>query len=156
MGVKVRALMKSPWVFHVSAGSCNNCDIEILDCLCPRFDIERFGAILVGSVRHADALLVTGAMNRKSARRVRQLYEQAAKPCLVIAIGACALGQGIFRDSYSMVQPLDEVLPPGAVTVYVPGCPPRPEAMISGLVKALNQLVPAKQPVEAKKEQADE
>ena len=140
MGVTVKALMKSPWVFHLSTGSCNNCDIEILDCLCPRFDIERFGALLVGSVRHADALLVTGALNRKSAYRVRQLYDQAAKPCLVIAIGACACGQGIFRGSYSMVQPLDEVLPPGAVTVYVPGCPPRPEAMILGVVKALQQL----------------
>jgi len=92
MGLRLKALAKSPWVFHVSAGSCNNCDIEILDCLCPRFDIERFGAVLVGSVRHADALLVTGAMNRKSAVRVKKLYEQAAKPCLVIAVGSCARG----------------------------------------------------------------
>jgi len=143
MGVAVKALMKSPWVFHVSAGSCNNCDIEILDCLCPRFDIERFGALLVGSVRHADALLVTGAMSRRSALRVRQLYEQAAKPSLVIAIGSCACGQNMFRDSYNTVQPLDEVLPKGAVTVYVPGCPPKPEAMIMGVVKALGQLAPA-------------
>jgi len=155
MGVTVKALMKSPWVFHVSAGSCNNCDIEILDCLCPRFDIERFGAVLIGSVRHADALIITGAMNRKSALRVRQLYDQAAKPCLVIAIGACALGQGVFRDSYPMVQPLDEVLPPGAVTVYVPGCPPKPEAMIAGVVKALAQLQPAAKPEGAEKEAAD-
>ncbi len=131
--------MKSPWVFHVSAGSCNNCDIEILDCLCPRFDIERFGALLVGSVRHADALLVTGAMNRKSAKRVRDLYAQATKPCLVIAIGACACGQGIFRGSYAMTEPLDKVLP-GAVTAYVPGCPPKPEAIILGVVKALETL----------------
>lgn len=144
MSLTVKALMKSPWVFHVSAGSCNNCDIEILDCLCPRFDIERFGAVLVGSVRHADALLVTGAMSRRSALRVRQLYEQAAKPCLVIAIGSCACGQNFFRDSYNTVQPLDQVLPPGAVTAYVPGCPPKPEAMIIGVVKALGQLAPAR------------
>ncbi len=140
MGVTIKALSKSPWVFHVSSGSCNNCDIEILDCLCPRFDIERFGALLVGSVRHADALLVTGAMNRKSAIRVRELYQQAAKPCLVIAIGSCACGQTFFRESYNMVQPLDELLPPGAVTAYVPGCPPKPEAMIAGVVKALSVL----------------
>ena len=139
MGLRLRALMKSPWVFHVSAGSCNNCDIEILDCLCPRFDIERFGALLVGSVRHADALLVTGAMNRKSALRVKQLYEQAAKPCLVISIGTCACGQGIYRGSYALTVPLDELLP-GAVTAYVPGCPPKPEAIILGLVKALGAL----------------
>ena len=137
--MRLKALAKSPWVFHVSAGSCNNCDIEILDCLCPRFDIERFGAILVGSVRHADALLVTGAMNRKSAVRVKQLYEQAAKPCLVIAVGSCACGQGIFRGSYALTAPLDEVLP-GAVTAYVPGCPPKPEAIILGVVKALGTL----------------
>ena len=151
MGLRVRALCKSPWVFHVSAGSCNNCDIEILDVLCPRFDVERFGALLVGSVRHADALLVTGAMNRKSALRVRQLYEQAAKPCLVIAVGACACGQGIFRGSYAMAQPLDELLPPGAVSAYVPGCPPKPEAIIAGIVKALGTLTgepaPAAEPV---------
>lgn len=140
MGLRLKALCKSPWVFHVSAGSCNNCDIEILDVLCPRFDVERFGALLVGSVRHADALLVTGSMNRKSALRVRQLYDQAAKPCLVVAIGACALGQGIFRDSYALTVPLDEVLPPGAVTAYVPGCPPKPEAIIAGIVKALGTL----------------
>jgi Ni,Fe-hydrogenase III small subunit len=139
MSVKVNALTKSPWVFHVSAGSCNNCDIEILDCLCPRFDIERFGMLLVGSVRHADALLVTGAMNRKAAARVKTVYEQAAKPCLVIAVGACACGQGIFRDSYAMTVPLDELLP-GAVTAYVPGCPPKPEAIILGAVKALETL----------------
>jgi Ni,Fe-hydrogenase III small subunit len=137
--LKLKALSKSPWVFHVSAGSCNNCDIEILDCLCPRFDVERFGITLVGSVRHADALLVTGAMNRKSARRVRTLYEQASKPCLVIAVGACACGQGIFRDSYALSTPLDEVLP-GAVTAYVPGCPPKPEAIICGVVRALGTL----------------
>jgi len=139
MRLAVRALMKSPWVFHVSAGSCNNCDIEILDCLCPRFDIERYGALLVGSVRHADALLVTGAMNRRAAVRLRQLYQQAAKPCLVIAVGSCACGQNFFRDSYHTVQPLDELLP-GAVTAYVPGCPPKPEAIIAGLLKALQQL----------------
>ena len=133
MGLVLKALSKSPWVFHVSAGSCNNCDIEILDCLCPRFDIERFGALLVGSVRHADALLVTGAMNRKSAMRVKKLYEQAAKPCLVIAVGTCACGQGIFRDSYPITVPLDEVLP-GAVTAYVPGCPPNNAYVVQAII----------------------
>jgi Ni,Fe-hydrogenase III small subunit len=139
MGLRLKALTKSPWVFHVSAGSCNNCDIEILDCLCPRFDVERFGVLLVGSVRHADALLVTGAMNRKSAKRVQQLYRQAAKPCLVIAVGSCACGQGMFHGSYAVAAPLDEILP-GAVAAYVPGCPPKPEAIILGVVKALGTL----------------
>jgi len=107
--------------------------------LCPRFDVERFGAILVGTPRHADALLVTGAVNRKSIPRVLEVYEQTAKPCLVIAIGSCALGQGMFRGSYAVAvgEPVDHYLP---VAVYVPGCPPKPEAIIAGIVKALGTL----------------
>jgi membrane-bound hydrogenase subunit mbhJ len=70
---------------------------------------------------------------------VRKLYAQAAKPCLVIAVGTCACGQGMFHDSYATTVPLDEVLP-GAVAAYVPGCPPKPEAIILGVVKALGRL----------------
>jgi Ni,Fe-hydrogenase III small subunit len=137
MSLKTKALTKSPWVFHVSTGSCNNCDIEVLDVLTPRFDVERFGAVLVGSVRHADCLLVCGAMNRKTIPRVKRLWEQAAKPCLVVAIGSCALGQGMFRGSYAMGGPVDKYLP---VHAYVPGCPPKPEAIIAGIVKAIEAL----------------
>jgi len=137
MKLKVRALTKSPWVFHICTGSCNNCDIEILDLLTPRFDLERFGILLVGSIRHADVLLVTGAVSRKAAPRLKRLYEQAPKPCLVVAIGSCALGQGIFKGSYNMPQPLDKYIP---VDAYIPGCPPKPEAMIMGIVKLLNKL----------------
>ncbi|MBA7656703.1 Formate hydrogenlyase subunit 7 [subsurface metagenome] len=137
MKFKVLALAKSPWVFHLSTGSCNNCDIEILDLLTPRFDLERFGILLVGSIRHADVLLVTGAVSRKAAPRLKRLYEQAPKPCLVVAIGSCALGQGIFKGSYNMPQPVDKYIP---VDAYIPGCPPKPEAMIMGIVKLLNKL----------------
>ena len=84
MDIKTKALIKSFWVFHVSAGSCNNCDIELLDLFTPRFDVERFGIQLIGSVRHADALLITGAMNRKSVERMKKIYEQAPKPCVVV------------------------------------------------------------------------
>ena len=140
MSLKIKALTKSPWVFHLCAGgSCNNCDIEILDCLTPRYDVERFGVTLVGSIRHADALLVTGSVTKKTAPLVKQLWEQVPKPCLVIAIGGCACSQGIFKGSYSVSPvPLDEVIP---VHAYIPGCPPRPEAMIAGIVKALQSLV---------------
>ena len=92
---------------------------------------------LVGSVRHADVLLVTGVPNRKTAVRLKRLYEQAAKPCLVVAIGQCALGGCIFTKSYNFVKPVDEIIP---VAAYVPGCPPKPEAMIMGVVKLLNSL----------------
>jgi Ni,Fe-hydrogenase III small subunit len=137
MNLRLKALTKSIWVFHVSAGSCNNCDIEILDCFTPRFDIERFGMQLVGSVRHADAILVTGAMNRKAVPRMKKIYEQAPKPCVVVAVGQCALSKHMFADSYSMREPLDKILP---VDVYIPGCPPKPEAIILGIVKLINKL----------------
>ncbi|TRZ96263.1 NADH-quinone oxidoreductase subunit NuoB [bacterium] len=137
MDFKLKALTKSIWVFHVSAGSCNNCDIEILDCLTPRFDVERFGIQLIGSVRHADALFITGAMNRKSVPRVKKIYHQASKPCLVIACGTCACSQHMFRDSYNVRGTLDKILP---VDLYIPGCPPKPEAIISGIVKLVTKL----------------
>ncbi|MFH1458409.1 MAG: NADH-quinone oxidoreductase subunit B family protein [Candidatus Omnitrophota bacterium] len=137
MNFKLKALTKSIWVFHVSAGSCNNCDIEILDCLTPRFDVERLGILLIGSVRHADAILITGAMNKKSVPRMKKIYEQAPKPCVVVAVGQCALSQHMFRDSYSMQGPLDKILP---VDLYIPGCPPKPEAIISGIVKLVKKL----------------
>ncbi|MCD5390627.1 NADH-quinone oxidoreductase subunit NuoB [candidate division NPL-UPA2 bacterium] len=137
MNLKLKALTKSPWVFHLASAACNNCDIEILDLLTPRFDIERFGMLLVGSVRHADVLLVTGAVSRKAAPLVKRLYEQAPKPCLVIAFGSCALGQGIFKGGYNTPEPVDKYIP---VDAYIPGCPPKPEAMIMGVVKLIEKL----------------
>jgi len=137
MSLFMKALKKSPWVFHVNAAACNNCDIEILDCLTPRYDVERFGIKLVGSVKHADALLVSGGVSANILPRVLEIYEQAPKPILVIAIGSCGISGGIFRDAYNMVGPIDNYLP---VDVYIPGCPPRPEALIAGVVKALGKL----------------
>ena len=137
MSFKLKALTKSPWVYHLSTGSCNNCDIEILDCLTPRFDLERFGIQLVGSPRHADALLVTGNMTMKCIPRALEVYEQMPKPGVVIAIGTCSLGHGIFEGSYTCPKTVDEVLP---VDIYIPGCPPKPEAIMAGVVKLLNKL----------------
>jgi Ni,Fe-hydrogenase III small subunit len=138
MSVTLRALLKSPWVFHLSTGSCNNCDIEILDCLTPRFDVERFGMKLAGSARHADVLLVTGSCNRKSMVRVKRIYEEhVPKPCVVVAIGECSLSRGLFIHSYNCPVPLDHIIP---VDVYIPGCPPKPEAIIAGVVKLIGKL----------------
>jgi len=137
MSISSKAFTKSLWAFHVSVGSCNNCDIEMLDLLTPRFDVERFGIVLVGSVRHADLLLVTGIVNRKGAPRLKKVYEQASKPCLVVAIGVCACGQGIFRGGYNSYDPVDKVIP---VDVYVPGCPPKPEAILLGINKAIEKV----------------
>ncbi|MFH1784592.1 MAG: NADH-quinone oxidoreductase subunit NuoB [bacterium] len=146
MSMKLKALLKSPWVFHLSTGSCNNCDIEILDCLTPRFDVERFGMLLVGSIKHADVLLVTGSCNRQSVERLKRLYEQVPKPCLVVAIGECSLSRGMFIHSYNCPLPLDKIIP---VDAYIPGCPPKPEAIISGVVKLVEKI--KKQVSEGKK-----
>ncbi len=142
MGLKEKILSKSLWAFHISAGSCNNCDIELLDCLTPRYDLERFGILLAPSIKHADVLLVTGIINKKDIDLVKNLYDQAPKPCLVVATGACACSQHMFRPSYNCKQPLDQVIP---VDLYIPGCPPKPEAIMVGLLKLIDKVTGKKQ-----------
>ena len=137
MGVYNRILKKSLWVFHMSASPCNNCDIEVLDLLTPGYDLERFGIRLVGSIRHADVLLITGMGGCKISERVVRLYNQAPKPVFVVAVGTCPIGGATFKDSYSRCGPLDKLIP---VNLYIPGCPPKPEAMIEGLLKLLGRL----------------
>lgn len=137
MGLYNRIIKRSLWVFHVSASPCNNCDIEILDLLTPRYDVERFGIKLVGSVRHADVLLVTGVVGDKISSRVKRLYEQATKPVFVVGVGTCPTAGSTFKDSYTRVGPLDQVIP---VDLFIPGCPPKPEEMINGIVKLTEQL----------------
>ena len=143
MALKTWALTKSLWVYHVNAGACNNCDIEVLELLTPRYDVERFGIVLVGSPRHADVLAVTGVCTRQIMPRLQEVYLQTAKPCVVLAIGACANAQGIFTEAYHMGPPVDEAIravDPNAIIMYVPGCSPKPEAMILAVVKAIEYL----------------
>ena len=138
-----KALPKSLWVYHVNTGACNNCDIEVLELLTPRYDIERFGMILVGSPRHADVLAVTGVCTRQAMPRLQEVYMQTPKPCVVMAIGACSLDQGIFTEAYHMGAKVDEAIravDPNAIIAYVPGCPPKPESMIDAAVKAIGLL----------------
>ena len=132
-----KRLAKSLWVFHVSASPCNNCDIEILDLLTPRYDVERFGVKLVGSIRHADVILLTGIVNQKVAPMVKRLYEQAPKPIFVVGVGACPTSGCCFKDSYNIVPRREDVIP---IDVYIPGCPPKPEAMIEALAKLMGVL----------------
>jgi ech hydrogenase subunit C len=131
------ARTKSPWVVHFDCGSCNGCDIETLACLTPVYDIERFGGINVGNPKHADVLLVTGTVNHRNKHALRTLWDQIPDPKVVVAIGACGLTGGVFRDAYNVVGGADKVIP---VDVYVPGCPAKPEAIIDGLVLALGKL----------------
>lgn len=136
MGVKDYCFKKSLWVFHFGGASCNNCDIEILDCLTPRYDIERFGIQLVGSIKHADVLLVSGSINRKCRERLLEVYHQAPKPIVVVAFGACGCSGGVFADGNPFNGPVDQIIP---VDVYIPGCPPKPEAIIAGIAKLINK-----------------
>ncbi len=137
MALQLKAVTRSLWVYHLSTGSCNNCDIEILDCLTPKYDLERFGMVLVGSPRHADALLVTGNLTLKNIPRVKKIYNQMPQPGVVIAFGSCSLGHGVFADSYVAPHTADDILP---VDLYIPGCPPKPEGIISGIAKLVTML----------------
>ncbi len=129
------AKKKSPWILHIDTGGCNGCAIEMFALPSPRYDIERFGALSVGNPRHADILLVSGAISRKIAPRLKRIYEQMPDPKAVVAVGSCAISKGVFHDAYNIVGPLDKFMP---VDVYVPGCPPKPEAIIKGLLEAAN------------------
>jgi NADH-quinone oxidoreductase B subunit len=137
--VKTWARINSPWLVHFNSGSCNGCDIEILATLTPRYDLERFGIKLQGSPRHADVLVCTGPVTRLARERLLRTYEQMPNPKFVIAVGSCGTSGGVFHGCYNIVGSIDEVLP---VNVFIPGCPPRPEAIIYGVVQLLDSLKP--------------
>jgi len=96
--LKRRARLYSPWVFHLHAGGCNGCDIEVVAAFSPRFDVERFGFTLVGTPRHADILVVTGPVTKQVAPFLRRVYEQVPKPKVVVAVGSCAISGGVFNE----------------------------------------------------------
>jgi membrane-bound hydrogenase subunit mbhJ len=135
-----KAFTKALWVYHVNTGACNGCDIEVIDVLTPYYDAERFGIKLVGSPRHADVLLVSGPVTRQIASGLLKVYEATPDPKLVFAIGSCAIDGNIFHDSYNVIGGVDKVIP---VHLYIPGCPPRPEAILYGVAQALG-LAPKK------------
>lgn len=117
---------------HVDAGSCNGCEVEIGAAFGPVYDAERYGARLVASPRHADALLVTGVVTRNMAEPLRRTYEAVPDPKVVVAVGDCARNCGVFAGAYGVVGAVGEVLP---VDLEIPGCPPRPEAIVDALRK---------------------
>lgn len=130
-------LAKSPWMLHYDGSSCNGCDIEVLACTTLVYDVERFGIINTGDPFQADILLITGGINSQSESVVKQIYSQMPNPKVVVAVGICACTGGIFKECYNIKGGVDTVIP---VDIYVPGCAARPQAIIDGVVKAVELL----------------
>ncbi len=128
---------KSPWILHYNTGSCNGCDVEILACLAPKYDLERFGVLNRGNPKQSDILLVTGPVTKRARERLIRLYMEMPEPKVVVAVGACACTGGVFRGMYNVENGVDKFIP---VDVYVPGCAARPENIIDGVVRALEIL----------------
>lgn len=139
--MSIKLFMKSLWIFHLNSGSCNACDIEVLNVLTPYHDVERLGIKLVASPRHADAIVFTGPITREALPKAVRAFTAVPEPKAVVAIGSCACGGGIWYDSYAIIGGIEAFykilrekykvkIPP---TVYVPGCPPKPEAIIYGI-----------------------
>jgi membrane-bound hydrogenase subunit mbhJ len=142
-----KAFRRSIWVYHANSGGCNGCDIEVLNVLTPYYDAERFGIRLVGSPRHADVMLCQGPASRATAKALKKAYEAMPAPKLVFAVGSCACGGGMWFDSYSIIGPVEKVIP---VHYYIPGCPPRPEAILFGVAVALGLVDKKVAPVEVR------
>jgi len=133
----VSSIERSPWLIHYDASSCNGCDIEVLACLTPVYDAERFGCIVTGDPKQADIFLVTGSVNHLNAPIVKNIYDQMPEPKAVVAIGACAYSGGVFAECYNVQGGVASVIP---VDVYVPGCAAKPESILLGVVQAAKLL----------------
>ena len=128
---------KSPWLFHINAGSCNGCDIELVAVLTPRYDVERLGFKLSGSPRQADIVVVTGPVTEQSLPRVLRSISQVPEPRCIVTIGSCPQSGNVFKGSYCVAGHLSKYV---KVDVAVAGCAPKPEAIIDGLALATKML----------------
>ena len=126
----IRELHGSVQIRHVDAGSCNGCEVEIASAFGPVYDAERYGARLVASPRHADALLVTGAVTLNMAEPLRRTYQAVPGPKLVVAVGDCACNCGVFSKAYGVAGAVGDIVP---VDLEITGCPPRPDAIVEAL-----------------------
>jgi len=135
---KIRSVLgRSLFIRHVDVGSCNACDFEMSALLNPLYDLQHYGIDFVASPRHADLLMVTGVVTRNLHEALLVTYNAAPAPKLVMAVGACAASGKVFGDTYAIEGSVDKIIP---VDIYVPGCPPRPQALIYGLLLALDRL----------------
>lgn len=138
LGAAARArLGRSLAIRAVDAGSCNGCELEIHALNNPVYDLERFGIHFVASPRHADVLLVTGAVTRNMEEALRRTYDAAPAPKWVVAVGDCGRDGGCFAGSYAVVGGVDAVLP---VDLHIPGCPPSPTELLAGLLALLQTV----------------
>jgi Ni,Fe-hydrogenase III small subunit len=125
---------RSPWLYRINTGSCNGCDVELLTTACiPRYDVERLGCRYCGSPRHADIVLITGPLTVRLKDKVLRVWEEIPEPKVTVAVGICPVSGGVLRGGYSIAGPVDKYLP---IDINVPGCPPRPQAIIEGVIKA--------------------
>ncbi len=132
-----KLLGRSLAIREVDAGSCNGCELEIVALNNPIHDIERFGIQFVASPRHADMLLVTGPVTRNMELALLKTHRAMSEPKVVVAVGACGISGGIFGVNYASLGGVDKVLP---VDVFIPGCPPRPQALLHGILLAVGRL----------------
>ncbi|MGA2880954.1 MAG: NADH-quinone oxidoreductase subunit NuoB [Bryobacteraceae bacterium] len=132
-----QVLGRSIAIREVDAGSCNGCEVEITALNNPVYDVERLGIHFVASPRHADMLLVTGPVTRNMELALAKAYRAAPDPKVVVAVGACGISGGIFGRNYATLGGVDQVLP---VDVFIPGCPPRPHALLHGILLAVGQI----------------
>jgi Ni,Fe-hydrogenase III small subunit/ferredoxin-like protein FixX len=134
---EIRALLgRALNIREVDAGSCNGCEAEIVALTNPYYDLERFNIHFVASPKHADMLLVTGPVTRNMMEAVKQTYAATPDPKLVVAVGTCGCGGGIFSGSHAVVGGVDSVIP---VDAYIPGCPPTPGMLLTGILHALRR-----------------
>ena len=132
-----KSMRKSPWIYHINAGSCNGCDIELVSVLTPRYDAERFGFHLTGTPRQADIVVVSGPITMQSVDRLIRTLAQVPEPKCVVSLGSCPRSGNVFKGSFAIAGPLERYT---HVDVSVGGCTPKPEAIVAGLAKAAEIL----------------
>jgi len=137
----LRTLGRALTIRHVDAGSCNACELEIHALGNPYYNIEGLGIKFVASPRHADLLLVTGPVSKHMAIALQRTYDATPEPKLVVAVGDCGCSGGIFGESYASLGRVANVIP---VDIQIPGCPPTPTALLTGILTAISARAGAK------------